>query len=90
LKNYITWFNLDQSKDEWFAELKNIALKSGFALNNKEFIEWTHVWKIWDAAMILRVVLCGQRNTPDLYETMQVMWKERVEKRLKNPSIFSK
>jgi hypothetical protein len=29
--------------------------------------------------MILRVVLCWQRNTPDLYETMQVMWKERVE-----------
>lgn len=83
LKNYIAWFNLKQTKDEWFTELKNIALESDFALNNKEFVEWKHVWKIWDAAMILRVVLCGQRNTPDLYETMQVMWKERVEKRIK-------
>lgn len=83
LSNYIAWFNLKQTKDEWFAELKQIAQNSWFALNNKEFVEWTHVWKIWDAAMILRVVLCGQRNTPDLYETMQVMLKERVENRIK-------
>lgn len=79
LSNYVAWFKLDLPKEEWFSLLKQIALKSDFALNKKEFIDWKHAWVIWDAAMILRVVLCWQRNTPDLYETMQVMWKERVE-----------
>jgi len=82
LANYKEHYNLNQSKEEWFSQLKEIALESGFAINNKEYIEWTHIWKIWDAAMILRVVLCAQKNTPDLYETMQTMWKQRVNTRI--------
>ncbi|MDD3302216.1 MAG: glutamate--tRNA ligase [Candidatus Gracilibacteria bacterium] len=82
LANYKEYYNLNQSKEEWFSQLKEIAVNSSFAINNKEFIEGTHIGKIGDAAMILRVVLCGQRNTPDLYETMQTMGKQRVDTRI--------
>jgi hypothetical protein len=36
--------------------------------------------------MILRVALCKSPRTPDLYETMQVMWAERVQTRLQTLS----
>ncbi len=83
LKNYIEKYSLEKSKDEWFNDLKEIASNSGFALNNSDFKTWNFIWKVWDAAMILRVVLCWQTQTPDLYETMQVLWKDRVEKRIR-------
>lgn len=83
LKNYLENFSLEKSKDEWFLDLKEIASKSGFAQNNEEFKTWNYIGKVWDAAMILRIVLCWQTQTPDLYETMKVLWKDRVEKRIR-------
>jgi hypothetical protein len=32
--------------------------------------------------MVLRVALCGSRQAPGLWEVMQVMGRERIEKRL--------
>jgi hypothetical protein len=40
------------------------------------------VWKVWDVAMYLRVALLWSTTTPDLYESMRVMWVERVKSRL--------
>ncbi|MFA6397963.1 MAG: hypothetical protein WDK96_03940 [Candidatus Paceibacterota bacterium] len=34
-------------------------------------------------AKVLRVFLTGRDQTPDLYEIMKVMGRERIEKRLK-------
>ena len=36
-----------------------------------------------DISTVLRVALTKRRNTPDLYEIMQVLGKDSVEKRLK-------
>ena len=35
-----------------------------------------------DLAGVLRVILAGRRNTPDLFEVMQVLGKDRVTARL--------
>jgi len=32
-------YSLDVSKEQWFDEMKNIANKHGFALNNAQFKE---------------------------------------------------
>jgi hypothetical protein len=41
------------------------------------------VGKIGEIAMFLRIKLLCSSTTPDLYESMKVMGKERVVKRLK-------
>ena len=43
-------------------------------------------WKahVGDISTVLRVSLTGRQQTPDLYEIMQVLGKESIEKRLKN------
>jgi hypothetical protein len=38
---------------------------------------------VGDLAMRLRIQLAASKQTPDLYSMMQVMGKERVEKRLR-------
>lgn len=76
---------LDMSLDKkaWFAQLKEVAKKFGFAGNNKEFREGNYVGKIGDIAMCMRIQLAGATRTPDLYSMIQVMGRERVVKRLK-------
>lgn len=82
LKEYMETYSLDVSKEQWFDEMKNIANKHGFALNNAQFKEWCYIGRIWDVAMLLRIVLCGSKTTPDLYETMQVLGTERINQRI--------
>ena len=79
---YTQALNLSMTVEEWFAQLKEIWKKYGFAGNNGEFKEWWYIWKIGDLAMFLRIQLCCAAQTPDLYSVMQVMGKERVIKRL--------
>ena len=39
---------------------------------------------VGDVSTVLRVALTARTNTPDMYEIMQVLGKESVEKRFKN------
>ena len=79
---YSQVMDLSMSVEEWFAQLKEIWKKYGFAENNAQFKEGGYVGKVWDLAMFLRIQLCCATQTPDLYSVMQVMGKERVMKRL--------
>ncbi len=70
--------------DGWFAKLKEIAAKCGFAANNKEYKTnpALYVGHVGDAAEILRISLTGSKNSPNLWSILQVLGREEVEKRL--------
>jgi hypothetical protein len=72
------------SKEEWFAQFKDIGKKYGFAPSNGDFKAWWYVWRIGDLAMFFRIQLLWSPTTPDLYESIKVMGKERAMERLKN------
>ncbi len=82
VEEYIFVLDLSMSVEEWFAQLKNVGKKYGFAENNAQFKEGWYIGKTWDLAMFLRIQLCCAKQTPDLYSVMKVMGKERVIKRL--------
>ncbi len=79
---YIPAIDLSQTKEERFAQLKEIGGKLWYAASNGEFKAWWYVGRVGDLAMILRIALCKSSRTPDLYETMQVMGIEKVKVRL--------
>ncbi len=56
----------------------------GFIREVKEFKANPENWPghVGDISTVLRVVLTGRQNTPDMYEIMQVLGKESVLKRL--------
>jgi glutamyl-tRNA synthetase len=79
----LSQLDLTVSTEQWFEQLKEVWLKFGFASNNAQYKEGWYIGKIWDLAMMLRILLCGSAQTPDLYSIMQVMGKEIVERRLR-------
>lgn len=78
LHAYVEKLDLDLSKEAWFEQLKQIGKEHGYATSNAEYKEGGYVWKTGDLAMFLRIKLLCSTKTPDLYESMRVMGKERV------------
>jgi glutamyl-tRNA synthetase len=81
---FIETRNEKDTKDEWFAKIKDIAGNLGYAESAKQYKLAPEKYKgqVGDIAKIFRVLLTGKTNTPDLYSIMQAMGRERVQKRL--------
>ncbi len=83
---YLKLYNHADSKEEWFAKIKEFALANGYAKNAKEITKNPDVvykGTVSDVATVLRVCITGRRESPDLYSIMQVVGEERVINRLK-------
>ncbi|MEF2175770.1 MAG: glutamate--tRNA ligase, partial [Candidatus Absconditabacteria bacterium] len=80
---YSSNYTIDLDKIQWFDLMKQFASKNNFALNNQEFKSGNYIGKVGDVAMILRLVLMGSKVTPDLWESMKVLGKDRVLERMK-------
>lgn len=84
VQDFIDSYDEDDTKDDWFAKIKIIAGKYGFAESTSVFKKNPTAFKgnVADVAKIFRILLTGKQETPDLYSIMQVMGKERVLRRL--------
>ena len=80
------YFNLNDDKQTWFDKLKDLAEEFGYAREVKEFKANPDKYEahVGDVSTVIRIAVTGRTNTPDLYEIMQVLGKERVIERLKN------
>ena len=72
----------DQS--QWFNNIKAIAEKNGFCPDMKQYKAAPEAYKgsVADVSMFLRIAVTGRMNSPDLYEVMQIIGKERVLARI--------
>jgi len=84
LEKYITVYSAEDTKEEWFGKIKEIAPTLGFAAETKEYKANKEAYKgsAGDLSTILRIAVTGRRNTPDLCSIMQVLGKEECVKRL--------
>ncbi len=80
MKNY---YDENDDKQTWFDKIKELAGELGYAREVKEFKANPESYKahVGDVSTVLRVALTGRTNTPDMYEIMQVLGKESIEKR---------
>ena len=86
LKLYLEkYFNIEDDKQTWFDKMKDLAEEMGYAREVKEYKQNPENWKghVGDISTVLRVALTKRQQTPDLYEIMQVLGKENIEKRIK-------
>ena len=84
-KTYINeYFDINDDKDIWFNKIKDLAEKLGYAREVKAYKAEPEKWPghVGDISTVLRVKLTGRQNTPDMYEIMQVLGKDSVERRL--------
>ena len=86
LESYLAkYFDLSDGQTTWFGKIKDLAEELGYAREVKEYKQNPENWPghVGDISTVLRVALTKRKNTPDLYEIMQVLGKDSVEKRLK-------
>ena len=78
------YFNIEDDKQTWFDKMKDLSEELGYAREVKEYKQDPEKWPghVGDISTVLRVALTKRQNTPDLYEIMQVLGKESIEKRL--------
>lgn len=77
-------FDPAQTRDEWLAWMRSLGEAHGYAPSVKVYKADKEVWcgHFGDMASALRIILAARRNTPDLFEIMQVLGAERVCSRI--------
>ena len=83
LRAYKTYIDLTD-KTVWFDKIKEMAGQLGYAVDNKEYKKNPENFKgnVAKVCEFLRVAVTGQKNSPDLYEIMTVLGKEKVLERI--------
>lgn len=83
LSCYLDKYNELDDKETWFNKMKEVADELGYAKEVKEYKENPDHYKghIGDISMVIRVVLTSKTMTPDLYEIMKLLGRERIVKR---------
>ncbi len=84
LKLYIEkYFDENDDKQMWFEKIKNLAEEMGYAREVKLYKENPEKYKahVGDVSTVLRLALTARTNTPDMYEIMEILGKDRIQKR---------
>ena len=77
------YYDENDDKQTWFNKVKELSGRLGYAKEVKEFKENPDKYKahVGDVSTVLRVALTARTNTPDMYEIMQILGKDRIKAR---------
>lgn len=84
LNTYIEkYYQEENNQEEWFNQIKLMCDELGYASNMKEYKEHPEQFKgnVADVSTVLRVALTTKTMTPDLYEIMKLLGKDRIQNR---------
>ena len=84
IKLYIEkYYDDNDDKQTWFDKIKELSGEMGFAKEVKEFKANPDKYKahVGDVSTVLRIALTGRTNTPDMYEIMKILGKEKIKER---------
>lgn len=86
LEVYVKKYNKDDDKDTWFSNLKECAKEMGFCVDMKEYKQnkEKYIGSVADFAGVIRVALTNRKNSPDIYQVMQILGNDEVITRLEN------
>lgn len=78
------YYNKEDDQQTWFGKIKDLAEELGYAREVKEYKKEPEKWPghVGDISTVLRVAITKRRNTPDLYEIMQVLGSDSVARRI--------
>lgn len=84
LRDYTEIYNESDEQTVWFDKIKALAEKYGFCPDTKQYKADPEGYKghVGDVSMILRVAVTGRQNSPDMYEVMRILGKDKVVARL--------
>ena len=77
------YYDENDDKDTWFNKVKELSEELGYAGNMKDYKENPDNYKgsVADVSTVIRVSLTTRSQTPDLYELLRLMGKDRIKER---------
>lgn len=84
IEQYKDIYDENASAEDWFPQVREMAVKLGYAKAPKEYKKNPDDFKghVGDVAGVIRIAVTGRRNTPDLYEILQTLGRDEVISRL--------
>ncbi len=84
LQEYKNVYSTKDDKQQWFDKIKQICIKLGYADNMKDYKQNPQNYKgnVSDVSGIIRVAITTRRNSPDLFELMNLLDEKEVKNRL--------
>ena len=85
LNTYVEkYYDESDDKDTWFNKVKELSEELGYASNMKEYKENPEKFKgnVADVSTVIRVAVTTSSQTPDLYEILKLLGKEKIIKRI--------
>ena len=83
ISEYAKVYTHTDTKDMWFDRVKEFCEAMGYSKDAKTFKKNPGTYKghVGDVTGVIRVAATNRKNTPDLYEVMQVMGEKKVMER---------
>ena len=84
LDEYAAIYDPADDSGVWFDRIKALAERLGYAANMKDYKQNPSAYpgSVADVSMVLRVAVTGRQNSPDMYEIMRLLARERGLRRL--------
>ena len=77
------YYDVNDDKETWFNKMKEACEEMGFCSNMKLYKENPDNYKgnVADVSTVIRVSLTTRSMTPDLYELLKLLEKEKIKER---------
>jgi glutamyl-tRNA synthetase len=78
------YLDINDDKDTWFSKMKSLCDELGYASDMKAYKENPDNFKgnVADISTVIRVALTTKAQTPDLYEIIKLLGKDRITERV--------
>lgn len=83
VSEYAKVYTHSDTKDMWFDRVKEFCETMGYSKDVKSFKKNPGAYKghVGDVTGVIRIAVANRKNTPDLYEVMQVIGEKKVMER---------
>ena len=84
IEKYLEVLDLKVDNEKWFEKIKEFAVNNGYASSPKEYKKVPDLYKghVGDICEILRVVVTGRTNSPDLFSILKILGKDKIKERI--------
>ena len=84
VNSFLNIYSIEDDNNVWFDKIKTISKDNGYCDNIKEYKENPDKYKgsVSDVAKILRIIITGREQSPDLCSIMKILGMEQVRERL--------
>lgn len=85
LESFVSTYDENDDQSAWFEKCKDIAESIGYARETKLYRKEPDKYKghVGDVASFVRLAVTGRQNSPDLYEVIKIIGKDRMVDRIR-------